>query len=225
MNESIMFDFIPNEIEFTNEEMYDQLQSQLSLALQRTLNSEKYTLEQLENLLFFTQSWIEPFVSQVLNFESLSYFSELKTGFEYVKSNWEMSSERPYPKLEKYCEMCNQISCIVDSYDDPEYLASIHFPKELFDLLCEKHSSELKEKESLSAAIACYSYSIMEVYYNFMGYFVSARDKSFAITKCIAQIDNILFSILWWLDGDLQNNPENSYFLIFVRELSSHLSE
>lgn len=56
MNESIMFDFIPNEIEFINEEMYDQLQSQLSLALQRTLNSEKYTFEQLENLLFFTQS-------------------------------------------------------------------------------------------------------------------------------------------------------------------------
>ena len=85
-----MFDFIPNEIDFSNEEMYDQLQNQLGLALQRTLNSEKYTLEQLENVLFFTQSWIEPFVSQILNFESLSHCSELKNGFEYVKKNWEM---------------------------------------------------------------------------------------------------------------------------------------
>lgn len=145
-----MFDFIPNEIDFSNEEMYDQLQNQLGLALQRTLNSEKYTLEQLENVLFFTQSWIEPFVSLILNFESLSHFSELKNGFEYVKKNWEMCVERPYPKLKIYCEMCNQIACIVDSHDDPEYLASIHFPKELFDLLSEKHSSELKEKDSLS---------------------------------------------------------------------------
>lgn len=220
-----MFDFIPNEIDFSNEEMYDQLQNQLGLALQRTLNSEKYTLEQLENVLFFTQSWIEPFVFQILNFESLSHFSELKNGFEYVKKNWEMCVERPYPKLKIYCEMCNQIACIVDSHDDPEYLASIHFPKELFDLLSEKHSSELKEKDSLSVEIAYYSYSILEVYHNFMNYFVSTRDKFFAITKCIAQIDDILFNILWWLDGDLGNNAENSYFFKFVRELSSRLSE
>lgn len=220
-----MFDFIPNEIDFSNEEMYDQLQNQLGLALQRTLNSEKYTLEQLENLLFFTQSWIEPFVSQVLNFESFSSFSELRAGLEYVKKNWEMSIERPYPKLEIYCEMCNQISCIVDSYDDPDYLVSIHFSKELFDLISEKYFSELKEKESLPAAIANYSFSILGVYYNFMGYFISAGDKSFAVTRCIAQIDDILFNILWWLDGDLDNHPENSYFLKFVRELSSRLPE
>ncbi len=92
-----MFHFIPDEIEFSNEEMYSQMQNQLSLALQSILNSEKYTFEQLENLLFFTQSWIEPFVSQILSFESLTPFSELKNGFEYVKKQWELSAERPYP--------------------------------------------------------------------------------------------------------------------------------
>lgn len=220
-----MFDFIPNEIDFSNEEIYYQIQNQLDIALQETLNNENYTLEQLENLLFFTQSWIEPFISQILNFESLSHFAELKNGFEYVKKNWEMRAERPYPKLEIYCEMCNQIACIVDSHDDLGYLASIHFPKELFDLLSEKYSSELKEKDSLSVEIAYYSYSILEVYHNFMNYFVGVSDKSFAVIKCMAQIDNILFNILWWLDGDLRNNTENSYFLKFARELSSHLPE
>lgn len=220
-----MFDFIPNDIDFSNEKMCEQLQNQLDLALQRTLNHDKYTLEQLENLLFFIQSRIEPFVSQILNFESLSRFSELKNGFEYVKKNWETCAERPYLKLEIYCEMCNQIACIAASYDDPEYLALIHFPKELFDLLNEKYFSELKEKDRLSVEIAYYSYSIFEVYHNFMEYFGSTGDKHFTLTRCISQIDDILFDILWWLDDDLGNNAENSYFLKFIRELSFHLSE
>lgn len=92
-----MFHFIPDEIDFSNEETYNQMQNQLSLALQSILNSEKNTFEQLENLLFFTQSWMEPFISEILNFESLTPFSELKNGFEYVKKHWEMSAERPYP--------------------------------------------------------------------------------------------------------------------------------
>lgn len=37
-----MFHFIPDEIDFSNEETYNQMQNQLSLALQSYLNSEKY---------------------------------------------------------------------------------------------------------------------------------------------------------------------------------------
>lgn len=219
-----MFHFIPGEIDFSNEETYNQIQNQLSLALQSILNSEKYTFEQLEKLLFYTQSWIEPFVSQILDFDSLTPFSELKNGFEYVKKHWEMSAERPYPQLKVYCEMCNQIACIADSHDDPEYLASIHFSKEVYDLLSEAYFSELQEKDSISHTIAHYSYSIFEVYYYFMNYFVAISDKSHIIDRCIVQIENILFNILWRLDSDLENNAETSYFLKFVHELSAHLS-
>lgn len=219
-----MFHFIPNEIDFSNEETYIQLQNQLRSALQSILNSDKYTIEQLENLLFFTQSWMEPFISQILNFKSLTPFSELKNGFEYVKKNWEMSAPRPYPQLTIYCEMCNQIACIVDNNDDLEYLASIDFSKEVFDLLCEEYFSELEEKDSISNTIAHYSYSIFEVYYYFMNYFVGIRDNSQIIDRCIVQIDHILFNIFWWMDRDLENNTESSYFLKYVHELSSHLS-
>lgn len=219
-----MFHFIPDEIDFSKEETYNQMQNQLSLALQSILNSEKYTFEQLENLLFFTQSWMEPFISKILNFESLTPFSELKNGFEYVKKHWEMSAERPYPQLKVYCEMCNQIACIFDSHDDPEYFASIHFSKEDYDVVSEEYFSELEEKDSISHTIAHYSYSIFEVYYHFMNYFASIGDKSHIIDRCIAQIENILFNILWWLDSDFGNNAKNSYFLKFIHELSSHLS-
>ena len=173
-----MFHFIPDEIDFSKEETYNQMQNQLSLALQSILNSEKNTFEQLENLLFFTQSWMEPFICEILIFESLTPFSELKNGFEYVKKHWEMSAERPYPQLKVYCEMCNQIACIFDSHD----------------------------------------------YYYFMNYFATIGDKSHIIDRCMAQIENILFNILWWLDSDLGNNAKNSYFLKIVHELSSHLS-
>ncbi|RKI85823.1 hypothetical protein D7V83_03850 [bacterium 0.1xD8-71] len=39
-----MFHFIPDEIDFSNEETYNQMQNQLSLALQSILNSEKIHL-------------------------------------------------------------------------------------------------------------------------------------------------------------------------------------
>lgn len=216
---NIMFDFITNEIDFSEEEQYEYLQSQISSTLQDVLNNEKYTLEQMEKLLFTVQSWIQPFILQILNFASLNTFFELKTAFEYVQKNWKEAVERPYFQLEMYCEKCNQIGCIMDSHDDPEYLVSIHFSQEEAELLSEDYFSELKEKDFLSRTIACYSYSIFESYYNFLNYFRSAKDRNHAIQNCLSQIDNILFNILWWLDCDLENYTEKSYFLKAVNEL------
>lgn len=214
-----MFDFMPNEIDFSDEKQYEYLQNQISSMLHDALNNEKNTLEQMENLLFIVQSWIQPFILQILNFASLNTFFELKNAYEYVQKNWKEDVERPYFQLEMYCEMCNQIGCIVDSHDDPEYLASIHFAQEEAELLSEDYFSELKEKDFLSRTIARYSYSIFESYYNFLNYFKSVKDRNCVLKNCLSQIDNILFNILWWLDCDLENCTENSYFLKTVNTL------
>ena len=214
-----MLDFMPNEIDFSDEKQYEYLQNQISSMLQDVLYNEKITLEQMENLLFTVQSWIHPFILQILNFASLHNFFELKNAYEYVQKNWKEALERPYFKLEMYCEMCNQIGCIVDSHDDPEYLASIHFAQEEAELLSEDYFSELKEKDFLSCTIACYSYSIFESYHNFLNYFWGTQNRNCAIKNCLSQIDNILFNILWWIDCDLGNCTENSYFLKAVNKL------
>ena len=107
----------------------------------------------------------------------------------------------------------------MDSHDDPEYLASIHFAQEEAELLSEDYFSELKEKDFLSRTIARYSYSIFESYYNFLNYFKSVKDRNCVLKNCLSQIDNILFNILWWLDCDLENCTENSYFLKTVNTL------
>ena len=214
-----MFDFMPNKIDFSDEKQYEYLQNQISSALQDVLNNEKNTLEQIEQLLFAVQSWIQPFVLQILDFASLNSFSELKNAYEYVQNNWKETVERPYSQLEMYCEMCNQIGCIADSHDDPEYLDSIHLSPEMAELLSEDYFSELEEKDFISNAYARYCYSIFESYYYFLSYFMSAKDRSHAIKICLFLIDNVLFNILWWLDSDLENSEENSYFLKAVNEL------
>ncbi len=214
-----MFDFIPDKIDFSDEKQYEYLQTQISSVLQDVLNNEKTTLEQIENLLFVVQSWVQPFILQILNFESLNTFSELKNAYEYVKKNWKAAVEQPYSQLEMYCEMCNQIACVVDSHDDPEYLASIHLTQEEAELLSADYSFELKEKDLIGRTVACYSYSIFESYFYFLNYFRSAKDRNCAIKNCLSQIDNILFNILWWLDSDLENSTENSYFIKTVNEL------
>lgn len=214
-----MFDFMPRQIDFSDEKQYEYLQDKMSSALQDVLSDEKNTLEQMENLLFEVQSWIQPFVLQILGFESFHSFSELKYAYEYVQRNWEAAAERPYLQLEMYCEMCNQIGCIVDSHDDPEYLASINFSQEEAELISGDYFSELEEKDSIIRALACYSYSIFESYYDFLSYFKGAKDKNHAIKNCLSQIDNILFNVFWWLDCDLEYGTENSYFLKAVNEL------
>ncbi|MDE5590864.1 MAG: hypothetical protein K2J60_17290 [Acetatifactor sp.] len=214
-----MFDFITNKIDFSDEEEYEFIHNQISSTLQVVLNNEKYTLEQMEKLLFTVQSWIQPFILHILSFASLNSFFELKNAYDQVKKSWKEAVERPYFQLEMYCEKCNQIGCIIDSHDDPEYLDSIHFSQEEAELLSEDYFSELKGKDFLSRAIACYSYSIFEAYYNFLNYFRSEKDRNRAIKNCLSQIDNILFNILWWLDCDLGNYTENSYFVKAVNEL------
>lgn len=214
-----MFDFITNEIDFSNERQHEDLQNQIGSTLQDALNNEKYTLEQMEKLLFTVQSWIQPFILQILNFTSLNNYSELKTAYEYVQKNWKEAVERPYVQLEMYCEKCNQIGCIMDSHDDPEYLVSIHFSQEEAELLSEDYFSELKEKDFLSRATACYSYSIFESYYNFLNYFRGEKDRDRAMKTCLSEINNILFNIFWWLDRDLKNCSKKSYFLKAVNEL------
>ena len=220
-----MFDFMTNEIDFSDEKQYEYLQDQINSTLQDVLNNEKNTLEQMENLLFIVQSWIQPFVFQILNFASLNIFFELKNAYEYVQWNWKEAVERPYFQLEMYCEKCNQIGCIMDSHDDPEYLVSIHFSQEEAELLGEDYFAELKEKDYFSRTIACYSYSIFESYYNFLNYFKVAKDRDHAVKICLSQIDNILFNILWWLDCDLGNYTENSYFVKAVNELLDFLKK
>ncbi len=214
-----MFDFIPDKIDFSDEKQYEYLQDKISSALQDVLNNEKNTLEQIEQLLFTVQSWIQPFVLQILDFASLNTFSELKNAYEYAQNNWKEAVDRPYLQLEMYCEMCNQIGCISDSHDDPEYLDSIHLLPEMAELLSEDYFSELEEKDFIINTYARYCYSIFESYYNFLNYFMSAKDRNHAIKKCLFQIDNVLFNILWWLDSDLENSTENSYFLKAVNEL------
>lgn len=214
-----MFNFMPDKIDFSDEKQYEYLQTQISSVLQDALNNEKNTLEQIENLLFVVQSWVQPFILQIFNFESLNTFSELKDAYEYVKKNWKAAAEQPYSQLEMYCEMCNQIACVVDSHDDPEYLASIHLTQEKAELLSADYSFELKEKDLISRTVACYSYSIFESYFYFLNYFKGTKDRNRAIKICLSQIDNTLFNILWWLDSDLENSTENSYFIRAVNEL------
>lgn len=214
-----MFDFMPKEIDFSDDKQYEYLQDKMNLSLQDVLSDEKNTLEQMENLLFEVQSWIQPFVLQILDFESFHSFSELKNAYEYVQKNWEADAERPYLQLEMYCEMCNQIGCIVDSHDDPEYLASINLSQEEAELISGDYFSELEEKDSISRTFACYSYSIFESYYDFLNYFRGARDRNHVIKNCLSQIDNILFNVFWWLDCDLENGTADSYFLKAVNEL------
>lgn len=50
-----MFDFRTNEIDFSNERQHEDLQNQIGSTLQDALNNEKYTLVQLEKLLFTVQ--------------------------------------------------------------------------------------------------------------------------------------------------------------------------
>lgn len=216
-----MFDFMPNKIDFSDEKQYNHLQKQINLTLQKVLNCEKNTLDQLENILFMIQSCIQPFICQILNFESLNTYSKLKNAFEYVRKNWQTSVNRPYSQLEMYCEMCNQIACIVDSHDDPEYLASIHLSQESVERLSEGYYSELKNKDIISRTVAFYSYSIFESYYYFLDYFSGTKERTHAIESCLFQIDNILFHILWQLDCSLENYKETSYFFNAVNELSN----
>lgn len=214
-----MFNFMPKEIDFSDEKQYEYLQNKMCSALQDVLSNEKNALEQMENLLFAVQSWIQPFVLQILDFECFHSFSELKNAYEYIRKNWEAAEERPYLQLEMYCEMCNQIGCIVDSHDDPEYLDSINLSQEEAELISGEYFSELEEKDFVSRALAHYSYSIFESYYDFLNYFRSAKDRKHVIRICLSQIDNILFNVFWWLDCDLENGMDDSYFLKAVNEL------
>lgn len=216
-----MFEFMINKIDFLDEKQYNHLQNQINLTLQNVLNCEKNTLGQLENLLFITQSWIQPFICQILNFESLNTFSKLKNALEYVRKSWQTDINRPYAQLEMYCEICNQIAYIVDSHDDTEYLAYIRFSQEDAELLSESYYSELKEKDFISRTFAFYSYSIFESYYYFLDYFSLREERTHAIERCLFQIDNILFNILWQLDCDLENCKETSYFFKAIHELSN----
>ncbi|MCI9320560.1 MAG: hypothetical protein HFH05_10845 [Lachnospiraceae bacterium] len=219
-----MFDFMPDKIDFSDEKQYEFLQEKMNYALQSALNNGNIALERLEEILFAVQSWIQPFICQILSFESMHTFSELGNAFAYIRENQKKEAPRPYPQLEKYCEMCNQIGCILDSHDDSVYLESIHFSQEDAAMSGRNYFSELKQKDAMTQAFAFYGFSVFESYYDFIKYFTVVKERSYAVNQCLILIDNILFNVLWYLDCDCGNLPGNSCFLRAVEELFNILS-
>lgn len=219
-----MFDFMPDKIDFSDEKQYEHLQEKMNYALQSVLSDSNIALERLEEILFAAQSWIQPFICQILSFESMHTFSELGNVFAYIKENEKREASRPYPQLEKYCEMCNQIGCILDSHDDPVYLESIHFSQEEAAVLGQDYFSELKRKDAMTQALAFYSFSVFQSYYTFIEYFTVVKERSHAVNQCLILIDNILFNVLWYLDCDCGKHSEDSRFLRAVDELFNILS-
>lgn len=194
----------------------EHLQSKVNSTLSLILSTEKYTIEMLEKILFVSQSWIQPLIDQTLNLESLYIFSDLKNAFAYIQENQKADVERPYPKLEAYCEICNTVGGIFGENDE-----SIQLSQEELNLLQDECFSEIKMKDDISQTIICYAHSIFESNYYFLNYFTGVKDRICSIDNCIFQIENILFNILWNLDCDFGNHTGNSYFMKAVHELSN----
>lgn len=211
-----MFDFIPDDIDFSDELQREYLQKKMNAALLLILNTERYTIEMLEKVLVLSQSWIQPFIERTLNLESLHQFSDLKNAFAYIQEKQKADIVRPYTKLKNYCEMCNSIGGIFGEDDE-----SVPLSQEELNLLRNGCFSEIKRIDNVSQTIMYYAYSIFESNYYFLNYFTGSYDRICVIDNCIFHIENVLFHILWYLDCDFGNQLENSYFMKAIHELSN----
>lgn len=212
-----MFDFIPDEIDFSDKKQREYLQNKINSTLSLILSTERYTTEMLEKILFVSQSWIQPLIDQTLNLESLHMFSNFKNAFSYILEQQKAAVERPYSKLEIYCEICNSLGGIFGEDDE-----SIHLSQEELDVLRDGYFSEIKKMDNVNQTIMCYAYSIFEASYYFLNYFTKSEDRICAIDNCIFQIENNLFNVLWNLDCDFESHMGNSYFMKAVHEHSNH---
>jgi len=158
-----MFDFLPKEIDFLDEDQIEQLRDKMEDELLHMMGDTRYTIEVLEEMLLAAQSWVVPVAEKMLDYNSMSRFSELKEAFGYVSECWKKHEKRPYPKAEYYFDMCYDTGPVVGEDDEEARLT-----KEEAEALREEYFAERKEKEPNEGIITICDYQILEKYYYFL---------------------------------------------------------
>lgn len=214
-----IFSFIPDKLDFTDDNQYDSLRDSMYATLPEILKDERYTVELLEQFLFVTQSWIQPLAEQILSLNSLQDFSGLKAAAGRIYENYKNNNPRPYPGLEEYCNMCNVIGSIVGEYDETSQLS-----KEEVDLLRESFYNETEPKDNFCKEVAYYySYSVFESLYYFIDYFTGESVREDAAHMVQFMTDNILFGVLWYLEQEPEKMPGQTGFMEAAGQLLEFL--
>lgn len=213
-----MFDFLPEEIDFLDEDQIEGLRDKMEDELMHMMSDKKYTIEALEEMLLTAQSWVMPVTEKILDFDSMSRFSELKKAFEYVSENWKTHKKRPYPKVEYYFDMCYDMGPIVGEDDEDAGLT-----EEEVEILREEYFAEREQKEPDGGVITICDYQILEKYFYFLDSFSGDRcsDREWLVRHCVWQINNTLFDILWYVDyvHNPKGKTEDSAFMKSVKEI------
>lgn len=217
-----MFDFLPEEIDFLNEEQIEDLQDRMYDGLWNMLSQEKYTIAVFEKILFMAQLWIMPVIEEILDFKAFSRFSELKHAYQYVLEHWNRHEKRPYPKIEYFMDMCYDTGPIVGEDDENARLT-----EEEVEILRQEYFLELEQKEPDNGVITLCDYHILKHYFYFLDYFTVDQscnnniDREWYINFCISRINGILFEVLWYIDyaHRLKGEARGSCFMKAIKEV------
>ncbi len=217
-----MFDFLPEEIDFLNEEQIEDLKDRMYGELWNMLNQKEYTISVFEKILFMTQSWIMPVIEEILEFKAFSRFSELSHAYQYVLEHWNRHEKRPYPKIEYFTDMCYDTGPIVGEDDENASLTD-----EETEILREEYFSELEQQESDNMVITLCDYHILKHYFYFLDYFIvdencnNRIDREWYVNFCVSRINDILFEVLWYIDyaQRLKGETKDSCFRKAVKEV------
>lgn len=212
---------LQTEIHFSDESSYKQAQDIISKELTAILKDAQNTADALDQMLFSAFEQLVPIIKIHLDYKALEDFAELAHSFDYFLECRQKKEKRPYPLLVRYEKLCYDTAFIFDDEnweECPEHLA------EKAPALHALYWEERKAKEDRAQTIAHSWCSVFTAYHFFLGYMnVDRRSRENIGDICKTWIPQILFDILWDLDRDLENSPEDSYFLKAVNGIFNRL--